>query len=287
MKFKNLEDKCQYYRGLTDYRIQGNNDILVMLDGKNFSTLIKNNFKKPFDDDFIRMMNETAKFLCNNVQGVKFAYVQSDEISLLITDYDTPETDTPFGGRICKLQSILSSLATSEFNRLFICYNVFHKGSPGKDTEDAIMKLKLAQFDCKVWTVPNQNDAFAWFLYRQLDCIKNSKQQTAQTYLPHKQLVRHNADEQIQMVLEQKGIDWNTFIPDYKFGRFVYKIETKGIAKDNKGNDVEYTRNKFTVVPALDLSQEYGKDKFFEHAYNVIIVHPEKDERLKDFVFVE
>ena len=55
----------------------------------------------------------------------------------------------------------------------------------------------------------------------------------------------------------------------------------------NKGNDVEYTRNKFTVVPALDLSEQYGKDKFFEHAYNVIIVHPEKDERLKDFVFVE
>lgn len=291
MKFKNLEDKCLYYRGLTDYRIQGNNDIIVMLDGKNFSTLIKNNFKKPFDDDFINMMNQTAKFLCNNVQGVKFAYVQSDEISLLITDYDTPETDTPFGGRICKLQSILASLATSEFNRQFIRNRIFNKdnwsGVTFADLDQELCDMKLAQFDCKVWTVPNQNDAFAWFLYRQLDCIKNSKQQTAQTYLPHKELVRHNADEQIQMVLEQKGIDWNTFIPDYKFGRFVYKIETLGTAKDNKGNDVEFTRTKFTVVPALDLSEQYGKDKFFEHAYNVIIVHPEIDERLKDFVFVE
>jgi len=279
MKFKNLEDKCLYYRGLTDYRIQGNNDILVMLDGKNFSTLIKNNFKKPFDDDFINMMNQTAKFLCNNVQGVKFAYVQSDEISLLITDYDTTETDTPFGGRLCKLQSLLASLATSEFNRWFTL-NKWYKYcvSENKFSDDArisisevndfISNMKMAQFDCKVWTVPNQNDAFAWFLYRQLDCIKNSKQQTAQTYIPHKLLVGHNADEQIQMVLEQKGIDWNTFIPDYKFGRFVYKVETIGTAKDNKGNTVEYTRNKFTVLPALDLSEQYGKDKFFEHAYN-------------------
>lgn len=283
MKFKNLEDKCLYYRGLTDYRIQGNNDIIVMLDGKNFSTLIKNNFRKPFDDDFINMMNKTAQFLCNNVQGVKFAYVQSDEISLLITDYDTPETDTPFGGRICKLQSILASLATSEFNRWFTIYNL-NKCYDNVRVGEFISKMKMAQFDCKVWTVPNQNDAYAWFLYRQLDCVKNSKQQTAQSYLPHKELVGHNADEQIQMVFDKKGINWNTFIPDYKFGRFVYKVETTGTAKDNKGNDVEYVRNKFTVLPALDLTTEYGKDKFFEHAYGTLTIHISDNDSEKNFI---
>jgi len=278
MKFNNLEDKCQYYRGLTDYKVCGNNNILVMLDGKNFSTLIKNNFKKPFDDEFINMMNHTAQFLCNNVQGVKFAYVQSDEISLLITDYDTPETDTPFGGRICKLQSILASLATSEFNKWFTL-NKWYKYcvSENKFSDDArisisevddfIANMKLAQFDCKVWTVPNQNDAYAWFLYRQLDCIKNSKQQTAQTYLPHKQLLNHDADEQIEMTLNEKGIDWNKFEDKYKYGRFVYKIETTGVAKDNKGNVVEYVRNKFTVIPAFVLSNEEGKNKFYDEAF--------------------
>ena len=266
MKFNNLEDKCQYYRGLTDYKICGNNNILVMLDGKNFSTLIKNNFKKPFDDEFINMMNRTAQFLCNNVQGVKFAYVQSDEISLLITDYDTPETDTPFGGRICKLQSILASLATSEFNRWFTIWNL-NKCYDNINVGEFISKMKMAQFDCKVWTVPNQNDAYAWFLYRQLDCIKNSKQQTAQTYLPHKQLLNHDADEQIEMTLNEKGIDWNKFEDKYKYGRFVYKIETTGVAKDNKGNDVEYVRNKFTVVPAFVLSNEEGKNKFYDEAF--------------------
>ena len=271
MKFKNLEDKCQYYRGLTDYRIQGNNDILVMLDGKNFSKLIKNNFQKPFDDDFINMMNKTAQFLCENVQGVKFAYTQSDEISLLITDYDTPETDTLFGGRICKIQSILASLATSEFNRQFILYNIYHsdkRNIGAGDCVDIIEKMKMAQFDCKVWTVPNQNDAFAWFLYRQLDCVKNSKQQTAQTYLPHKQLLGKDADMQIQMVKEFNGIDWNTFENKYKFGRFVYKVEiteTKMIPQLN--NTITYTRNKFTPMPAWDLTTDDGKKKFFEYAF--------------------
>ena len=271
MKFKNLEDKCQYYRGLTDYRIQGNNDILVMLDGKNFSKLIKNNFKKPFDDDFINMMNKTAQFLCENVQGCKFAYTQSDEISLLITDYETTETDTLFGGRLCKIQSILASLATSEFNRQFILYNIYHadkRNIGAGDCVDIIEKMKMAQFDCKCWTVPNQNEAFAWFLYRQLDCIKNSKQQTAQTYLPHKQLVGHNADEQIQMVKEFNGIDWNTFENKYKFGRFVYKVETtetKMIPQLN--NTITYTRNKFTPMPAWDLTTEEGKVKFIEKTF--------------------
>ena len=278
MKFNNLEDKCQYYRSLTDYRIQGNNNILVMLDGKNFSTLIKNNFKKPFDDDFIDMMNKTAKFLCNSVQGVKFAYVQSDEISLLITDYDTPETDTPFGGRICKLQSILASLATSEFNKWFTL-NKWYKYcvSENKFSDDArisisevddfITDMKLAQFDCKVWTVPNQNDAYAWFLYRQLDCIKNSKQQTAQTYLPHKELLNHDADEQIKMTFEKTGIDWNDFNPKYKYGRFIFKVPEIGVAKDNNGNDVEYTRNRFVPSAAFVLSTEEGKEKFYNEAF--------------------
>ena len=270
MRFKNLEDKCQYYRGLTDYRLLPNRDILVMLDGRSFSKLIKNNFKKPFDDDFIDMMNKTAQFLCENVQGCKFAYTQSDEISLLITDYETTETDTLFGGRLCKIQSILASLATSEFNRQFILYNIYHgdkRNIGAGDCVDIIEKMKMAQFDCKAWVVPSQNDAFAWFLYRQLDCVKNSKQQTAQTYLPHKQLVGHNADEQIQMVAEKNGIDWYAFDNKYKYGRFVYKVKKQMMTTLPSGETIEYTRNKFTPVSAWDLTTEEGKIKFIEHTF--------------------
>lgn len=272
MKFNNLEDKCLYYRGLTDYRIQGNNNILVMLDGKNFSTLIKNNFKKPFDDDFINMMNKTAQFLCENVQGCKFAYTQSDEISLLITDYDTPETDTLFGGRICKIQSILASLATSEFNRQFIRNKIFNKdnwsGVTFADLDQELCNIKLAQFDCKVWTVPNQNDAFAWFLYRQLDCVKNSKQQTAQTYIPHKELLGKSADEQIAMCNDRHIVDWNMFEDKYKYGRFVYKVEKELTTTLPNGETINYTRNKFTPVSAFDLTQEGAKDKFYNLVFN-------------------
>lgn len=267
MNFKNLEDKCQYYRSLTDYRLLPNSNILVMLDGRAFSKLIKNNFKKPFDDYFIAMMDETAKFLCGNVQGCKLGYVQSDEISLLITDYDTPETDTLFGGRLCKIQSILAAMATAEFNKRFIQYNLMDKVYEGQkevlfdDVYNLIDKMKMAQFDCKAWVVPNQNDAYAWFLYRQLDCIKNSKQQTAQTYIPHKELLGKNADEQIAMCNDRCIVDWNMFENRYKYGRFIAKEETTQ-TKVVKGETVTFTRNKFSIIEAFPLND--NKDKFFE-----------------------
>ena len=274
MKFDSLEDKCLYYRGLTDYRILPNSNIIVMLDGKNFSTLVKNNFKKPFDDYFINMMNNTAKFLCEQVQGCKFAYVQSDEISLLITDYDTQKTDTLFGGRLCKIQSILASLATSEFNRHFINYKLSgidksHDGLGLSDVCNAIGKMKMAQFDCKCWTVPNQNDAYAWFLYRQLDCIRNSKQQTAQTYLPNKHLFKKNTDEQVALCNEKTNIDWNDFDDKYKFGRFIFKEENELTTTLPNGKTITFTRNKFTIHPAFELTEEVGKEKFMKVAFTV------------------
>ena len=82
--------------------------------------MIKNKYNKPFDETFIDMMNETAKYLLQNVQGAKFAYVQSDEISILVTDFDTPMTDSPFGYRLCKIQSICAAMAASKFNQLVL-----------------------------------------------------------------------------------------------------------------------------------------------------------------------
>ena len=125
----------------------------------------------------------------------------------------------------------------------------------------------MAQFDCKCWTVPNQNEAFAWFLYRQLDCVKNSKQQTAQTYLPHKQLVGHNADEQIEMCKNERGIDWNDFEDSKKYGRFVYKVNKEMTTTLPSGEIINFTRNKFTPVSAWDLTTEEGKVKFIEKTF--------------------
>lgn len=224
MKFETLKERMEYYRNLTDYKVMPNSYIMVMCDGRSFSKFIKNKFKKPFDDKFISMMNQTASYVCKNVQGCKLAYTQSDEMSFIITDFDTPETDIFFSGRLCKMQSIIASLATGKFNQLMI-EDLVNVPASSSDIQQMVKDFTPLQFDCKVWTVPTYNDAFAWLKYRQNDCIKNSKNQAAQTYLPHKSLLGKTADEQINLLKDEKGIDWYTDYNDgEKYGRIIYKV---------------------------------------------------------------
>ena len=276
MNFKSLEDKCLYYRGLTDYRILPNTNVIAMVDGRAFSKLVKKRFKLPFDDDFIRMMNETAKYVCEHVQGCKFAYVQSDEISFLITDYDTPQADSFFGYRLCKMQSIIASLATAKFNQLLMAYEInkssyngLHLDEKGtlytvSDAMDRLEEIPLAQFDCKVWPVPSSNDAFAWFLYRQIDCIRNSKQQSAQTYLSHKQLLGKDTDAQVELLFNEKGVSWEKDFSDgKKYGRFIFQ-EEREMEKEWGNQIIHFTRKVWDAHDAFPLTDEGSKEKFYD-----------------------
>lgn len=261
MKFDNIEDRMLYLRSLTDYKLIPNSYVMVMLDGRSFSSTIKKYFKKPFDDTFIDIMNETARYLCERIQGCKFAYVQSDEISLVITDFDTPETDAFFGYRLEKILPLCASMATSKFNQLMTieainrtCNEQFSK----LELIDIINNMKLHEFDCKAWNVPSYNDVYTWFLYRQLDCIRNSKQQTARTYLSHKECTSKKVDELIDILTDTKNIDWNTFDDGKKYGRFIYK-ETVHMKSEEYG---EFDRDKFVIHSGYILNDENNRKNF-------------------------
>ena len=263
MNFKTLKEKQEYYRHLTDYRLIPNSYVLVMLDGRSFSKKVNNRFKKPFDERFVNAMNETAKYLCDNIEGCKFAYVQSDEISLVITDFETPQTDAFFSYRLSKILSICASAATAKFNQLMFLDRLGEVDCsvPSEILTECMCKIEnapLYEFDCKAWNVPAYNDVYGWFLYRQLDCIRNSKSQTAQTYLPHKELMNLHTDEQIAKLKETNGVDWETFPNGLKYGRFVYRVEITGTAPDG----TEYKRMKFTVRDGFPLNTPEGKERF-------------------------
>ena len=224
MKFDTLKDRMEYFRSLTDYRLMPNSYVVVMIDGRGFSKSVKKLFEKPFDDKFISMMNDTAKYICEHVQGVKTAFVQSDEISFILTDFDTPDTDSFFGYRLCKIQSIIAGMASTVFNDLYI-ENILSLSASQEDILQIIRQKPKFHFDCKAWNVPTLNDAYAWLLYRQNDCIRNSKQQAAQTYLPKKSLICKNTDEQVQMLEHEKNVDWNKYDCGKKYGRILHKTQ--------------------------------------------------------------
>lgn len=268
MNFTSLKNKQEYYRSLTDYKLVPNSYVIVMLDGRSFSKKVKNKFRKPFDNRFVDAMNNTAKYLCEKIEGCKFAYTQSDEISLVITDFDTINTDSFFNYRLSKILSICSSMASAKFNAEMLEQKMAESLSPYASSECNIMAVgevlkdnPLYEFDCKAWNVPTYNDVYGWILHRQLDCIRNSKEQTAQTYLPNKQLVHLTCDEQIAKLREIEGINWDAFDDSVKYGRFIYKEETTGTTPDG----TEYKRMKFQVHNGFPILAEEGRRRFEEN----------------------
>ncbi len=256
-----LKEKCERLRATTDYRLPKKTYVMAMIDGRSFSRLIKNKYEKPFDDKFINMMNEVAIYVCKNVQCCKFAYTQSDEITFVLTDFETEETSAFFDYRLCKMLSIIPSLATAKFNQL-VTLNLLDTPCSAYDMKQIISDMPLAQFDCKVWDAGSFNDVFAYFLWRQLDCVRNSKQQAAQTYLSHKELVGKQTDEQIQMLLDKKGIDWNKYSDGKKYGRFIYKQKIERQLPNHE--DDTYIRNVWTANDAFPLYESDSKQKLLE-----------------------
>jgi tRNA(His) 5'-end guanylyltransferase len=254
-----LGDRMKALQSLRDYKLDKKEYVLCHIDGRAFSKLIKHNFELPFDDKFIDFMNQTAIYLCKSIQGCKLAYVQSDEISLLLTDFSKEETGNFFQYRLCKLQSVIASLATGEFNRLWYCDQIINNPS---DAVNIISSRKPVQFDCKAWNVYEYNDAFAWFKFRQNDCIRNSKQQAAQTYVkPKKKLVNLSSDQQIELLKNEYGIDWNEYSNGKKYGRLirrcVYEAEGENPIIHEQAMSI---RHKWVAEDAPIFTNEYFED---------------------------
>lgn len=114
----------------------------------------------------------------------------------------------------------------------------------------------------KVWNVPTLNDVYAWFLYRQNDCIKNSKGQLAQTYYSHKELFKLTADQQIEKLNVEKSINWHEFDDNKKYGRLITKqtITTE--------NGVVCERFKWVINDAFVLNE--NREKFISYIPNNI-----------------
>lgn len=265
MIFKSLKEKYNYYRNLTDYRLLPNGYIMVMLDGRSFSKKIKNNFKRPFDETFINLMNETAKYVCEKVSGCKLAYVQSDEINLVL--YDDFEKDPFFGNRLCKLQSIIASIATSKFNQLAFIEVLKDNNCHKDDLINMIANSSLYEFDCKVWNVPNVNDAFAGILYRQNDCVRNSKEAVAQNYFSHKTLHGKKTEEQIELVKEYFGVNWyNDFTRGEQYGRLIIRHKIKYLPLGE--NLSAHERDEWNILEALPFNVEKNRMEIVKYLSN-------------------
>ncbi len=206
---------------------------IIRLDGKAFHSFTKN-FQKPYDEVFHKAMNSTLQYLCKNIQGCKFGYTQSDEISLLLTDYDTLTTDAWFGYNVQKMCSIAASMATFAFNSAF-CNEVDLAtiGRPKNDYAITLFKArsKGAMFDARCFNIP-ASEVVNCFVWRQEDATRNAIQMLGQTHFSHGELHKKNTS-QIQEMLWQKGINFNNMPIEFKRGICCYKrsVERNGATR--------------------------------------------------------
>jgi len=220
---------------------------VIRIDGKAFHTYTKG-LKRPFDDGLIEDMNLTAAYLCKNIQGAKCAYVQSDEISVLITDFDDVTTDAWYDNNIQKIVSVSASMATNKFNELRIKRALSSFENPFR-TDDIIMGCfkKLAEFDARVFTIPARQEVINYFIWRQQDATRNSISSVAQSLYSPKELHGKKTDVMQDMIFE-KGINWNEYDYRRKRGAIIKKVEyLKNGARRNKWEAVEtpiFTQNK-------------------------------------------
>jgi len=196
---------------------------IIRIDGKAFHTYTRG-CVRPFDDGLIEDMDATACYICKNVQGAKFAFVQSDEISILMTDFEKIGTDAWFDGNIQKIVSVAASMATAKFNQLRFMRK-FNSPSVSYNA-DAILSIidvtKLAEFDARTFTIPMDVEVENYFIWRQQDCVRNSISSVAQSLYSQRELAGKNMSQQQDMIHE-KGQNWNDYAPKYKRGRFIFK----------------------------------------------------------------
>jgi tRNA(His) guanylyltransferase len=200
-----IGDRFKRYEQVTDFALSRRTPVIGRIDGRAFHTLTRN-MQKPFDWDFASAMIETAKAVCMEIQGCKLAYVQSDEINVLIIDYDTIQTEAWFDYRLQKMASIAASVASVQFT-----------GSIRKKWLD-----RCGHFDARFFNVPS-NDVCNYFVWRQRDAERNSLQSLAQATFPHKQLQGLNSSELQEKLFTEKGINYNDIDPVQKRGAFIVK----------------------------------------------------------------
>lgn len=164
---------------------------------------------------------KTMKYLCENIQGCVLGYTQSDEITLILVDYKKFTSQAWFDYEVQKMCSIAASMTTMAFNKFFRdnVGDYLYENYDEQYLADYIETLqnavdKGAMFDCRCFNIPKE-EVTNCIYWRQLDASRNSIQMVGQANFSHKELQNKSCNDIQDMLMVQKGINWND-LPIYQ-----------------------------------------------------------------------
>lgn len=234
-----------FYENIPKTRLMRRTPVAIRLDGKAFHTFTKG-FQKPFDIVLMDAMQNTMKYLCENIQGCVFGYTQSDEITLILIDYQKFTSDAWFDYEVQKMASVSASMATMAFNNFFES-NVAKENRIFTDEwldngdfnpkykDKELQKLWLthkrasekgAMFDARCFNIPKE-EVTNLIYWRQLDATRNSIQMVGQANFSHNELQGKTCSMIQDMLMTERGINWNNFIIPCKRGTACIKVGKK------------------------------------------------------------
>ena len=195
-----LGDRMKRYEDVWRAKLIRRTPVILRLDGKAFHTLTNKFCKSSFDSEFHNAMVNSAFKTVVEIQGAKCVYVQSDEVSILITDFETLQTDAWFDYNVQKMTSVSASYMSVHFSRTI--------GVP-------------AVFDARVFNLPKE-EVCNYFIWRQKDWIRNSVSLLTRMHYSHKEMDGKSKADQHEM-LHQKGVNWSDMEDHWKNGVFISK----------------------------------------------------------------
>lgn len=220
-----LGDRMKRYEETAESVLMTRCPIVIRCDGKGFHNFVKKvGAKRPFDGDFCSAMSHAMMFAASQIEGCLFGYTQSDEITLILRNDQSLESEPWFGNRVQKMCSIVSSMVSVAFNKYYPNESAF--------------------FDTRVFAVPNLDEAMNCLIWRQQDAVKNSISSAAYFEIgkefgqktAHKQLHGLNQNQRQELLFQKTGINWNDYPIKFKRGMATYKKETETFIVD--GNKV-------------------------------------------------
>lgn len=215
----------EFYEQVPKTKLLRRTPVALRIDGKAFHTFTRG-FEKPFDTLLIRTMQETMKYLCENIQGCVLGYTQSDEITLILVDYKKLNSSAWFDYEVQKMCSIAASMATMAFNKIFadnVSDYMYDADVTDWNTYEKLIATyhaaisKGAMFDSRCFNIPKE-EVTNLVYWRQLDATRNSIQMVGQANFSHSELQNKTCNNIQDMLMVQKGINWNDFPTHQKRG---------------------------------------------------------------------
>jgi tRNA(His) 5'-end guanylyltransferase len=250
MSNDSLGDRMKEYEGVPRTRLIPKVPVMIRLDGKAFHTFTRG-MPRPYHRPFHECMWTAARYLCEHIQGCQLAYVQSDEITLLLLDTMSLEAEGWFGYEVQKMASIAAAMCTAAFNKALFSST----GFPDIDGPP------MAAFDARVWNVPKEEVTNA-FLWRQQDATRNAIQMVGQSKFSHKELHGVSCAQIQEKLFQEHGINFNDLPVPQKRGVCVVKeyYDSPVVNRDGSTEHLMCARRRWHIdenIPIFSQDRQY------------------------------